>query len=202
MRRMTWALLLIGASAFASSPTITSVNPASLGTTGGLITVTGTDFAPDAVVKIGAYDCDSLTVVSSTQFTCTAPENIASKQDISLLNGDGGGATLSGGLAYAGTPGFALLQDRVFTRIAVNNQGLTVVYKCSKCHGGAKPEAGLDTAIYSQVAARTVSGDPADSTLYKELSSGKMPPAPKYPPLAVEELRAVSDWIRAGAQNN
>ena len=56
--------------------------------------------------------------------------------------------------------------------------------------------------MYAQVANRVVAGDPASSTLYKELSAGKMPPAPKYPPLTAEELQAVSDWIAAGAQNN
>jgi hypothetical protein len=143
--------LIAATTAWASSPTITSVSPESLGTAGGAITVAGTDFAPDATVKVGNYPCDSLTVSGTTQFTCTAPENIARKADLTILNGDGGTATLGAGLTYTGTPGFALLESRVFVRYGVNPQGVIVAYKCTGCHGGAKPDGSLDIKDYAQV---------------------------------------------------
>jgi hypothetical protein len=47
-----------------------------------------------------------------------------------------------------------------------------------------------------------VPGDPTNSTLYKEVQSGKMPPQPKQPALTAEEQQAIADWITAGATNN
>jgi hypothetical protein len=195
-------LMLVPGAAFASSPTITAITPASLGTAGGTITVSGTDFAPDAIVKVGGYGCANLAVSGTTQFTCTAAENIARKADVVIENGDGGTATATAGVTYTGTPGFALLQARLFTRQGLNPQGATVVYHCSGCHGGAKPDGNLDTTVYAQVALRVVAGNPAGSKIYQETSGGKMPPPQRQPALAPEELQALSDWITAGGQNN
>src|SRR5262249_30240680 len=121
--------------AFASAPTVTKVTPAQLGTAGGAITIAGSDFAADAAVKIGGYACADLTVVSATQITCTAPENIARAADVTVTNADGGTATKAGALTYSGVPGFQLLQKRVVQRFGVNAQGAVLVLKCSGCHG-------------------------------------------------------------------
>src|SRR4051812_35621441 len=91
---MTIVALLAGADVRASNPTITAITPNSVGIEGGSVTVTGTDFAQDAVVKISSYACADVKVVSPTRLTCTAPRNIARKANVTLSNGDGGTAAL------------------------------------------------------------------------------------------------------------
>jgi len=188
--------------ALASMPAISKVDPATLGTEGGTITLTGTDFGADASVKIGGYNCDNLAVSGTTQLTCTAPMNIARLADVTILNGDGGTATAPAALTYKGVPGFALLESRVFQRFGVNAQGITVVYKCSGCHGGTKPDGNLDSRVYNQVMSRVVAGDPNNSKLYQQVRDGKMPPPQRQPALKPEEEQAIFDWITDGAKNN
>ena len=184
-----------------SSPS-SSVEPAQVPTAGGAIRLKGSDFAADASVKVGGYPCADLNVLSTTELTCTAPLNIARKADIAILNADGGTATAQAALEYAGVPGFALLQQRVFQRFGVNASGITVVLKCTGCHGGAKPDGNLDLKDYTQVSARVAPKDPNSSKLYQETRDGKMPPPQRQPALKPEEQQALFDWISAGALNN
>jgi hypothetical protein len=200
--RAAFILSLLATPAWASAPTISAVVPAQLTTAGGTITVKGTDFAADASVKVGGYPCADLNVVSTTQLTCTAPANIARKSDVAILNADGGTATAAAALEYTGVPGLALLQQRVFQRFGVNAQGITVVFKCTGCHGGTKPDGNLDLKDYAQISKRVTPKDPNGSLLYQEVRDAKMPPKERQPELKPEEKQALFDWISAGALNN
>jgi len=198
------AFALGGAQARADAQvTFASVDPADGAIQGGTkITITGTGFATDAMVKVDGYPCTDVAVASATKLTCKTPENIARKADLTVINGDGTSGMLAAAFRYKGTPTFQLLQKLAFTRFGVNAQGATVVYKCSGCHSGANPDGHLDTREYAQVLGQVVPNDPASSKMLRLVNDGKMPPSGRQPPLKDEEKQAISDWIADGARNN
>lgn len=60
----------------------------------------------------------------------------------------------------------------------------------------------LDFRTYASLMASgtIVAGQPANSLLYQKVSSGEMPRG--GPRLGAAELKAINDWIAAGAPNN
>lgn len=84
-----------------AAPTITSVSPASVVNTGGMITVTGTGFLPGAKVSVGGADCTGA-VVTATSITCTAPAKatMCGKQNVVATNTDQQAASSSAGVFY------------------------------------------------------------------------------------------------------
>jgi hypothetical protein len=197
-------LSMLHASAALAAPTITAVTPAEGPVAGGFpVTVTGTGFSADSTIKIGGYPCTSLELsTQASEIKCIAPENLARKADVQVINADGSNATAMAAIQYVGKPGFGLIQRRAFTRFGVNSQGVTVVYKCSGCHSGANPDGRLDTRDYGQVLARVVPNKPDESKLWQEVRDGKMPPTGRQPALKDEEKQAIFDWILDGARNN
>ena len=68
--------------------------------------------------------------------------------------------------------------------------------KCVGCHGSA---GGYSFANYTSTLKAVVAKNPSASPLYTSTNSGKMPTSGK---LSAQEIKAISDWITAGALNN
>ena len=71
---------------------------------GGLITLTGTNFASGAKVLINTTPVGVVTVVSSTQITFTAPQLAAGSYILYVVNLDGSTAIAVPGIQYSGVP--------------------------------------------------------------------------------------------------
>src|SRR6202012_3199500 len=83
-------------------PTIASVTPNQLPTTGGQVVITGTNFTPDTTVAFGGVAAPPISFQSATQFTVTAPANATvGAVDVVVTSPADGTATLSKGLSYA-----------------------------------------------------------------------------------------------------
>jgi hypothetical protein len=72
---------------------------------------------------------------------------------------------------------------------------------CMKCHGPAGkaskyPVNDLQFMLTNKI---VVPGDLLNSKLFKEISTGKMPPKGPYDPV---DIQAIGDWIQQGANNN
>ena len=88
-----------------SGPTITSVSPASGPATGGTqLTITGTNFATGATVRVGGTLATGITLVSSTQLRATTPAGSAGARDVQVTNPGGSSATQAGAFTYTATP--------------------------------------------------------------------------------------------------
>lgn len=134
-------------------------------------------------------------IVSSIQEAAMPPGQPMSTADldtlkewVTTLNQDQlTGGTVPGGAA-ALTPTF----QSVFTKI--------IQPKCMGCHDGTPSALMLTT--YNQVRAQVVPGNPGTSDLYLSITrtTDRMPRGGAA--LSAEELKAVSDWIVAGAMNN
>jgi mono/diheme cytochrome c family protein len=77
---------------------------------------------------------------------------------------------------------------------------------CVKCHGGEEVKEGLSLKTYAEVMRGSdngpviVAGDPANSFLIEQVVNGKMPK--QGPKLLPAQIRAITDWVAAGAPNN
>ncbi|MFN7965578.1 MAG: IPT/TIG domain-containing protein [Acidobacteriota bacterium] len=101
-------------------PTVTSITPAAGSTAGGLsVTVVGTGFQPDAIVKIGGVTAKNIVVVSSTTITATTPAHPAGKVDLTVVNpGDQIGTK---------TQAFTFNEAAIPVRLTVQKSGGNVV---------------------------------------------------------------------------
>ena len=68
---------------------------------------------------------------------------------------------------------------------------------CVSCHGGA---GGYSFDSYSNTLAAVSAQNPSASPLYTAVSSGRMPKGGTK--LSDAQIKAISDWITAGAPNN
>ncbi|HEV8658595.1 MAG TPA: IPT/TIG domain-containing protein [Thermoanaerobaculia bacterium] len=90
---------------FAPAPVVSSVSPNS-GNIGGNspVTITGTGFQTGATVTFGDTAATSVTVVSATTITATAPAHAAGAVDVVVTNPDFQSALLAGGYTYTNAP--------------------------------------------------------------------------------------------------
>ena len=89
-----------------TTPTITSFTPTSGPTAGGtLITITGTNFATGATVRIGGVAATGVTLVSSTQLRATSPAGTAGAKSVQVTNSNGQSATAAGQFTYTAPAG-------------------------------------------------------------------------------------------------
>jgi mono/diheme cytochrome c family protein len=65
--------------------------------------------------------------------------------------------------------------------------------KCAVCHSGAKPSAGVKLDNYTNIRAKR-------NAAINEIVAGAMPKG--GPKLSTAEIRAIQDWVAAGALNN
>ncbi len=70
-------------------PTVASISPVTGPASGGsTVTVSGTNFKTGATVTFGGAVASGVTVVSSTQITCTSPAHYATAADVLVTNSD------------------------------------------------------------------------------------------------------------------
>jgi hypothetical protein len=81
-------------------PTITSLSPNTVLTTGGVTTITGTNFQSGCTVKVGGVAVNALSYGSSTSVKIAVPAGSAGEADVTLTNPDGQSFTLVGGVTY------------------------------------------------------------------------------------------------------
>lgn len=100
------ALLVAGDPAEAApAPTLTSAAPASGPLAGGtVVTLTGTGFDAGATVDFGGTPAAVVNVVSATSITATTPAHATGDVVVTVTNGDGQAATLTGGFRFLGPP--------------------------------------------------------------------------------------------------
>ena len=93
----------------ALSPRVTAVQPSSGPSTGGtVVTVTGTAFAPGAVVKVGSATVQPLSV-TDTQIVLVTPPHLPGTAPVTVSNPDGEFFILGQGFLYEPGPGDVLL---------------------------------------------------------------------------------------------
>jgi hypothetical protein len=86
---------------YTTSPTISSVSPASGPKTGGtVVTVTGANFASGATLTFGGVAATGVTWLSSTQIRGTAGAHAPGVVDVVVMNPDGQSGTLVKGYTY------------------------------------------------------------------------------------------------------
>ena len=116
-----------------SGPTVTNVqitdssynvlDDTAVGTSGGYIKITGTNFASGCSVIINSTNATSVTFVSSTVLNVQVPAMAAGTYIVYVVNSDGGIAIRVNGLTYSGTPswvtGSTLPQSVVGTAISI-----------------------------------------------------------------------------------
>ena len=77
-----------------TAPTVTSLSPASGGTSGGTtVSVTGTNFAGTTAVKFGGTNATGFTVNSATSITATSPAGAAGTVNVTVTTSGGTSAT-------------------------------------------------------------------------------------------------------------
>ncbi|EFM11593.1 cell surface receptor IPT/TIG domain protein [Paenibacillus curdlanolyticus YK9] len=89
-----------------SAPTVTSLSPNSGQLEGGdLLYVNGSNFASGAKVYFGSVQSPSVTLSTSARLKATVPAGTAlGAVDVTVVNADGGQATLIGGYTYVAPP--------------------------------------------------------------------------------------------------
>ena len=85
--------------------TVSSISPNTGSTSGGTaVTITGTNFATGATVKIGANAATNVVVVSATQITATTPAGTSGSATVTITNPGVSGGNLTNGFTYVATP--------------------------------------------------------------------------------------------------
>jgi hypothetical protein len=89
---------------YANAPVVTSVTPSSGPPTGGQnVSIAGSNFFAGATVAFGTAAATGVTVVSTTQITCTTPAVAAGTVDVIVTTASGAG-TLASGYLYIAAP--------------------------------------------------------------------------------------------------
>jgi len=179
------------------APTYVSIFPTGyINTKSTTLTIDGTGFV-DTVgsqtrVTIGGQSCESVTVVSASQLTCTSPIGVDDgPADVVVTNPDDQSATGSGAFDFRTPPTFTEL----------NSTGDAGVFgnKCSNCHGVS---GGLTLSDYASVSERVTPGDPTTSLIWQRINGiGNLMPL-GGPMMDPEEIEFVADWILNGALDN
>lgn len=124
--------------------TVISISPASGTTSGGTVTaISGTGFRQGATAALGGKNCGAITIVSSTEISCTtagySPSTVDSTVDVVVTNPDNQSVTLTGGFKYA-APEISAWTDVSGSNGALN-RNLTYL-------AGAPKPAVLDSKLY------------------------------------------------------
>jgi hypothetical protein len=100
----------------------TAANPAG----GQTITLIGSGFVAGAAVYVGGTIATSVSVVSSTQITFTAPAKTAGNYSFNLVNTDGATATFISGMQYSGVPTWSTSAGSLGSVFASSSVNFTV----------------------------------------------------------------------------
>lgn len=147
------------------APTITSVNPTSIATSGGTtVSIFGTHFLQGATVKFDSLSATGVSVVSDTQITAIAPAHAAGTATITVTNPDNQTATST--ITYI-VPGPSITS--LSPQSGPNSGGTRITISGSGFASGATVSIGTRAATIvsvtdSQIVATTPLG-PADEQL-------------------------------------
>lgn len=147
------------------APTITSVSPTSIGTTGGTtVSIFGTNFVQGATVKFDTLSATGVSVVSDTQITAIAPAHAAGTATVTVTNPDNQTATST--ITYV-VPGPSI--SAISPQSGPNSGGTQVTIAGSGFASGATVSIGNRAATVvsvsdSQIVIKTPLG-PADEQL-------------------------------------
>lgn len=115
-----------------NAPTITSIYPDGGPTGGGnLLTINGSGFFATPTVKIGANNCNSVTLISSTTLTCLAPSSLSlGSYNVEVKNSDDQLFTLNNSYTYRSAPIITTVMNPTLNNLAVSsiqgNQNITI----------------------------------------------------------------------------
>lgn len=85
--------------------TVSSLSPDTGTANGGTsVTITGTKFAPGAIVSFDVATASKVVVVNSTTITATTPPHVAGSANVIVRNSAGNQGSLSNGFLYTSTP--------------------------------------------------------------------------------------------------
>lgn len=160
-----------------SGPTVTNVqitdssynvlDDTAVGTSGGYIKITGTNFASGCSVIINSTNATSVTFVSSTVLNVQVPAMAAGTYIVYVVNTDGGIAIRVNGLTYSGTPswvtGSTLPQGSINSAINIQlsaTSDSTITYALQ---AGSSLPTGL-TLSSSGLLSGTITGLSAETT--------------------------------------
>lgn len=168
------------------APSITTIAPTSGSTGGGYsLTVNGSNFQTGATVLVGAANCTSPNVVSSSLITCTIPVGSIGVVNVRVTNPDTKLFTLTSSYTYTAPPTYTQLKANVTTS------------RCSSCHG---TNGGFSTEIHAQIASRTIPGKAAESLLYLRVANNSMPSSGGA--LTDVQKQMIFDWVQNGSLND
>ncbi|MHC5018853.1 MAG: IPT/TIG domain-containing protein [Planctomycetota bacterium] len=167
-----------------AAPTLTNVTPGAGPLAGGTaLTLTGTNFVTGATVTVGGSSATSVTVVSASTITCTAPSGTQGPATVVVTNIDTQSATLAGGYIYQGpaptlssvSPAAGPLAGGTTVTLTGTNfvAGATVTF-------GGNPATGVNVVSGTQITCATPAGTIGSTnvtvtnvdTLFATLSNG------------------------------
>ncbi len=136
--------------AFASSNAVTPNSGSSLGGTS--VTIGGTNFEPNATVTFGGNRATGVTVNGAgTSITLSTPAHAAGAVDITVINPDGGTATLSAGYTYTAAPAPTINSGGVSPSSGSSLGGTTVTIAGTNFASGASVSFGGTRALVAVV---------------------------------------------------
>lgn len=93
-------------------PVVTAVSPNRGPASGGtVVTIAGSNFKAGASVTFGGAVAEDVTVLSSSQITCTTPPHFPESVDVTVTNPDGQSGTLLRGFTYESEVAYISLPD-------------------------------------------------------------------------------------------
>lgn len=105
---------LVAAFAYVAPPTVANVTPSTGAAPGGtLITISGADFQPGAVVRVGGSPAFGAVLSNATTITALTPAGVPGSADVEVINPDTQRGVLAAGFAYEGAPTLVALSPSV-----------------------------------------------------------------------------------------
>ena len=157
-----------------SSPTVTSIvyigdDTATNIAGGDTVTLNGTNFNAGVNVLIGSTQVNTVTRVSTTQLTFTAPANAAGSYIIYVVNTDGSAAISIPGIQYSGVPAWSTVAGSLGTSTASTSFSTTIAATGDAPVSYAIVSGSLPAGISLNTASGVISGTTpsvASSTTY------------------------------------
>jgi hypothetical protein len=134
------------------APTISSISPASGGSTGGTVTtITGSGFLAGATVTFGGTAATNVTVTSGTSISATTPAVAAGAVSVVVTNTDAQSATLASGFTFVNSPTVTSISPAT----GLTTGGLSVTITGSNFLSGATVTLGGTAATSVSVTSST-----------------------------------------------
>jgi len=145
--------------------TVSSISPTTGDGNGGTaVTITGTSFAPGAVVSFGVSTATKIVVVNSTTITAVTPPHVAGSANVTVRNTAGDQGSLPNAFLYTSTPPPTLPQLNVIVpNTGSTAGGDTVTIAGSNLTGSTVTIGGVPATTVSRGPVSTVVTTPAGS---------------------------------------